>query len=58
MGMTSMDVLRSMSIQDAVVLRMPSSIPINGRTMIMQSAESSFETKEWLKMWSADIGAQ
>ncbi len=37
---------------------MPSSIPNNGKTMIMQTANSSFQTKKWLKVWAADIGAQ
>jgi hypothetical protein len=35
MGRMSMDVLRGMGIQDVAVVRMPSSIPNNGRTMIM-----------------------
>jgi hypothetical protein len=58
MGMTSMDVLCGMSIQDAAIMRMPSSVPNNDRTMIMQPADSSFKTKEWLKVWTAYIGAQ
>jgi len=58
MGRTSMDVLKGMGIQDVAVVRMPSSVPNNGRTMIMESADSSFETMEWLKAWAASIGEQ
>ena len=51
-----MDVLRGMGIEDVAVVRMPSSVPNNGRTMIMDSANSSFETMEWLNAWAASIG--
>jgi len=52
MGRTSMDVLKGMGIQDVAVVRMPSSVPNNGRTTIMESADSSFETMERLKAWA------
>ena len=58
MGRTSMDVLKGMGIQDVAVVRMPSSVPNNGRTMTMESADSSFETMEWLKASAASIGEQ
>ncbi len=58
MGRTSIDVLKGMGIQDVTVVRMSSSVPNNGRTMIMESADSSFETMEWLKAWAASIGEQ
>ena len=58
MGRMSMEVLRGMGIQDVIAVRVPSSIPNTGGTMIMQSANSSFETKEWHKVWAANIGAQ
>ena len=58
MGRTSMDVLKGMGIQDVAVVRMPSSVPNNGRTMIMESADSNFETMKWLKAWAASIGEQ
>jgi len=58
MGRTSMNVLKELGIQDVAVVRMPSSIPDNGQTMIMQSIDSEFERKEWLKAWAASIGDQ
>jgi len=56
MGRTRMDVFKGMGIQDVAVVRMPSSIPDNGMTMIIESFDSSFETMEWLKAWAASIG--
>ncbi len=56
MGRTSMGVLKGMGIQDVAVVRKPSSVPNNGRTMIMESVDSSFETMDWLKAWAASIG--
>jgi hypothetical protein len=58
MGRTTSDVLKGLGILDAAVVRMPASIPDNGRTMIMQAVNQTNETKEWLKAWAADIGAQ
>jgi hypothetical protein len=56
MERTSMDVLKGMGIQDVAVARMPSSVPNNGRTMILGSADFSFETMDWLNAWAASIG--
>jgi hypothetical protein len=47
-----------MGIQDVAVVRMPSSVPNNGRTIIMESADSSFETMDWLKAWAENINEQ
>jgi hypothetical protein len=57
-GRTTSDVLKGLGILDAAGVRMPASIPINSRTMIMQSVNHGFETKDWFKARAADIGAQ
>ena len=49
MGRTASDVLKCLGIRDAAVVRMPASIPDNGRTMILQSVNHGFETEDWLK---------
>ena len=43
MGRTSSDVLKGLGILDAAVVRMPVSIPTNGRSMILQSALKRFK---------------
>jgi len=58
LGTTTSDVLTCLGILDAAILRMPTSIPNTDRTMIIQSVNHGFETKEWLKAWAADIGAR
>ncbi len=58
MGRTTSDVLKGLGILNVAVVRMPASIPDNGRTIIMQSVNHGFETNEWLKSWAADIGDQ
>jgi hypothetical protein len=57
MGRTSSDVLKGLGILDVAVVRMPDYIPNNGRTMILQFILQKY-TKEFLKAWAADIGAQ
>jgi len=49
MGRKTSDVLKGLGILDAAVVGMPVSILDNGRTIIMQSVNHGFETKEWLK---------
>jgi hypothetical protein len=58
MDRTSMDVLKGMGIHDAAVVRMPSPVLNNWRTLIIQAVDSNLQTKNMLKVWVADIGAQ
>jgi hypothetical protein len=58
MGRTTSDVIKVLGTEDIAIVRMPASIVNTARTMITKSVNHGFETKEWLKAWAANIGAQ
>ncbi len=59
MGRISLDFLKGLGIHDIAVVRMPQDTPkSNGRTMYIQFVQKGVKTKDWLKSWAVEIGAQ
>ena len=58
MGRITMDVLKGLGIHGAAVVRMPTSIPNNNRTMYIKSVANTEKQTEWLKKWALEIGTE
>jgi hypothetical protein len=58
MGRIPMDVLKGLGISGAFVVRMPATIPNNGRAVYIKSVERNMEQIVWLKTWATEIGTR